>query len=100
MFVSQSIYHEDDTRRRYIDLYILFDLRVLAEADKDDSALTDSSSDLQSQKLIAQVKALKVGPGLEADLTQGSLVNAAAVKKVAAHVKDAISKGGCPPCGR
>lgn len=43
---------------------------------------------------MAKVEALKLGPGLEADVTQGPLVNAAAVKKVAAHVQDAISKGG------
>ena len=43
---------------------------------------------------MAKVEALKLGPGLEADVTQGPLVNAAAVKKVAAHVQDAIRKGG------
>lgn len=45
-------------------------------------------------KLVAKVEALKLGSGLEADVTQGPLVNAAAVKKVAAHVQDAIGKGG------
>jgi succinate-semialdehyde dehydrogenase/glutarate-semialdehyde dehydrogenase len=37
---------------------------------------------------------LKLGSGLNAGTTIGPLVNAAAVQKVAAHVKDAVSKGG------
>lgn len=36
---------------------------------------------------------LKVGNGLEAGVTQGPLINDAAVDKVADHVQDALSKG-------
>lgn len=46
-----------------------------------------------TKKLIERVNALKVGPGLTEGVTQGPLVNAAAVEKVSAHVKDALSKG-------
>lgn len=42
---------------------------------------------------MAKVKALRVGPGMLASTTQGPLVNDAAVKKVVAHVQDALSKG-------
>ncbi|OBT70533.1 hypothetical protein VF21_10414, partial [Pseudogymnoascus sp. 05NY08] len=41
-------------------------------------------------KLVAKVEALKLGSGLEEGTSQGPLVNASAVKKVDAHVKDAI----------
>ncbi|KAG2000973.1 hypothetical protein GB937_010633 [Aspergillus fischeri] len=44
-------------------------------------------------KLIQKVRTLKLGRGIDIDTTQGPLVNAAAVKKVAEHVQDAISKG-------
>lgn len=43
---------------------------------------------------MSKVEALKLGPGLSPDVTQGPLVNATAVEKVSAHVKDALSKGG------
>ena len=43
---------------------------------------------------MAKVNELKLGPGLAEGTTQGPLVNAAAVEKVAAHVQDAIAKGG------
>lgn len=45
-------------------------------------------------KLVKKVEELKLGRGIHSDTTQGPLVNAAAVKKVSAHVKDALSKGG------
>ncbi|KFY04917.1 hypothetical protein O988_00417 [Pseudogymnoascus sp. VKM F-3808] len=45
-------------------------------------------------KLVAKVEALKLGFGLAPGTSQGPLVNASAVKKVAAHVEDAINKGG------
>lgn len=45
-------------------------------------------------RLVRKVEALKLGSGLTTGVTQGPLVNAAAVEKVASHVKDAISKGG------
>lgn len=47
-----------------------------------------------TRKLSQRVKSLKLGSGLNAGTTMGALVNAAAVRKVAAHVKDAVSKGG------
>ena len=45
-------------------------------------------------QFIAQVKALKVGNGFEDGVTQGPLIEAAAVEKVQRHVADAIAKGG------
>ncbi|OBT82649.1 hypothetical protein VE02_07937 [Pseudogymnoascus sp. 03VT05] len=44
-------------------------------------------------KLVKKVEELKLGRGIQSDTTQGPLINAAAVKKVASHVKDALSKG-------
>ena len=46
------------------------------------------------EKFLAKVKKLKVGDGLEEGVTQGPLINAAAVKKVEEHVADAVAKGG------
>jgi len=45
-------------------------------------------------KLVKKVEELKLGRGILSGTTQGLLVNAAAVKKVSAHVKDALSNGG------
>jgi succinate-semialdehyde dehydrogenase/glutarate-semialdehyde dehydrogenase len=39
------------------------------------------------------VRALKVGPGTEADVTQGPLIDAAALAKVEEHVADAVAHG-------
>lgn len=47
-----------------------------------------------TSKLVVRVNELKLGPGLTEGTTQGPLVNAAAVDKVASHVRDAIEKGG------
>jgi succinate-semialdehyde dehydrogenase/glutarate-semialdehyde dehydrogenase len=44
-------------------------------------------------KLVEAVKKLKVGPGFEAGVTQGPLIDDAAVEKVESHVRDAVSKG-------
>jgi len=44
-------------------------------------------------KLAAKVKALKVGPGTEAGVTIGPLIDANAIAKVEEHVQDAVSKG-------
>jgi succinate-semialdehyde dehydrogenase/glutarate-semialdehyde dehydrogenase len=45
-------------------------------------------------KLVAEVKKLKLGFGLDKSTTQGPLVNAGGVKKVQEHIADAVSKGG------
>jgi succinate-semialdehyde dehydrogenase / glutarate-semialdehyde dehydrogenase len=49
--------------------------------------------DAFAAKLKAAVAQLKVGPGLEPGVTQGPLINAAAVAKVADHVADAVAGG-------
>lgn len=53
----------------------------------------DKVYDAFTEKLIAAVKKLKVGNGLEEDSQQGPLINTRAVEKVEAHIKDAIQKG-------
>ncbi len=53
----------------------------------------DGVYDAFAAKLKAAVEALKVGPGTEEGVTQGPLINAAAVEKVEAHIADALSKG-------
>ena len=45
-------------------------------------------------KLVAKVKALKVGNGLDAGVTQGPLIDAKAVAKIEEHIADARAKGG------
>ncbi len=45
-------------------------------------------------KLVAKVKAMKVGPGTEPGVTQGPLIDEAAVAKVEQHIADARAKGG------
>ncbi|MEO5698407.1 MAG: NAD-dependent succinate-semialdehyde dehydrogenase [Burkholderiaceae bacterium] len=46
-----------------------------------------------TDKLVAKVKALKVGPGIEAGVTQGPLIDAKAVTKIEEHIADARAKG-------
>jgi succinate-semialdehyde dehydrogenase / glutarate-semialdehyde dehydrogenase len=46
------------------------------------------------EKFATKVKALKVGNGFEEGVSQGPLIENAAVEKVARHVTDAIAKGG------
>jgi succinate-semialdehyde dehydrogenase/glutarate-semialdehyde dehydrogenase len=50
--------------------------------------------DAFTAKLSDAVGRLKVGPGLDPGVTQGPLIDDAAVAKVEAHVADAIAKGG------
>lgn len=49
--------------------------------------------DTFAEKLTAAVAKLKVGPGTEAGVVQGPLINGAAVRKVEAHIADALDKG-------
>jgi succinate-semialdehyde dehydrogenase/glutarate-semialdehyde dehydrogenase len=53
----------------------------------------DGVYDAFAEKLKAAVEALKVGPGMEPGVTQGPLINAAAVAKVEEHIADATAKG-------
>jgi succinate-semialdehyde dehydrogenase/glutarate-semialdehyde dehydrogenase len=46
-----------------------------------------------AQKLVAEVKKMRVGPGTEEGVTTGPLINKAAVEKVEEHISDALGKG-------
>ena len=46
-----------------------------------------------SGRLASAVRDLKVGPGLDAGVTQGPLIDMKAVEKVEAHIADATAKG-------
>ncbi|MDX9706074.1 MAG: NAD-dependent succinate-semialdehyde dehydrogenase [Azospira sp.] len=50
-------------------------------------------------KLAAKVAALKVGPGSEASVVQGPLIDAAGLDKVEAHIADAVVHGARVLCG-
>jgi succinate-semialdehyde dehydrogenase / glutarate-semialdehyde dehydrogenase len=45
-------------------------------------------------RLVERVKALRVGPGLSGVSDQGPLINGGAVSTAAAHVEDAVARGG------
>ncbi|MEO8248743.1 MAG: NAD-dependent succinate-semialdehyde dehydrogenase [Burkholderiales bacterium] len=47
-----------------------------------------------SKKLVAKVKELKVGNGVQEGVTQGPLIDQAAVEKVEEHIADALALGG------
>ncbi len=49
--------------------------------------------DAFADKLVAAVRALKVGPGTEPGVEQGPLIDAAALDKVEAHIADAVTLG-------
>ena len=53
----------------------------------------DKVYDAFAEKLAAEVKKMKVGPGTDEGVTTGPLINKAAVDKVEEHVADAL-KGG------
>ncbi len=55
----------------------------------------DGIYDAFAARLAEQAGELKVGPGLEAGVVQGPLINQAAVAKVEAHIADALAKGAC-----
>ena len=45
------------------------------------------------RRLVEQVKTIRVGNGMEPGVTQGPLIDEAALQKVQSHVDDAIAKG-------
>ena len=47
-----------------------------------------------TDKLVAKVRLLTVGAGVEAGVTQGPLIDAKAVEKIEQHIADARAKGG------
>jgi succinate-semialdehyde dehydrogenase/glutarate-semialdehyde dehydrogenase len=49
--------------------------------------------DAFAEKLVAAVKQLKVGNGLEPDVLQGPLIDQSAVEKIEDYIQDAVSKG-------
>ena len=53
----------------------------------------DAVYDAFAARLSEAAAALKVGPGLEAGVQQGPLINAAAVAKVEEHIDDAVAAG-------
>jgi succinate-semialdehyde dehydrogenase / glutarate-semialdehyde dehydrogenase len=53
----------------------------------------DGVYDAFSQKLSEAVQRLKVGNGFESGVTQGPLIDEAAVEKAEDHISDAVSKG-------
>lgn len=59
----------------------------------------DKVYDAFADKLLSAVKKLRVGNGLDADVQQGPLINANAVKKVESHIADAVNKGAKIICG-
>jgi succinate-semialdehyde dehydrogenase / glutarate-semialdehyde dehydrogenase len=53
----------------------------------------DAVYDEFAEKLAARVSEMKIGNGLDDGVTQGPLINEAAVQKVESHIEDALSKG-------
>ncbi len=53
----------------------------------------DGVYDAFAAKLKAAVEAMKVGNGMEPGVSQGPLINAAAVQKVEEHIADALKRG-------
>ncbi|MEP7209153.1 MAG: NAD-dependent succinate-semialdehyde dehydrogenase [Casimicrobiaceae bacterium] len=53
----------------------------------------DGIYDAFAAKLAEKVRGLKVGPGTEAGVTQGPLIDSAALAKVEDHVSDAVGQG-------
>lgn len=51
------------------------------------------------RRLVARVQQLRLGNGLDADTTQGPLINQAAVAKVQRHIADALVQGAQLACG-
>ena len=59
----------------------------------------DEVHDLFLEKLTTAVKQLKTGNGMEPEVTQGPLINSAAVEKITDHVADAVAKGAIVTTG-
>ncbi len=59
----------------------------------------DSVYDSFADKLAAAVAGLKVGDGFEDGVSQGPLIEMAAVEKVESHINDAVAKGASVVCG-
>ena len=55
--------------------------------------------DAFAKKLVIAVSKLKMGNGLEDEVTQGPLINEAGLQKVKSHVDDAVSNGAKILCG-
>ncbi len=53
----------------------------------------DSVYDAFVDKLTAKVRAINVGNGFEAGVTQGPMIDANAIAKIESHVADALAKG-------
>ncbi len=53
----------------------------------------DEIYDQYAEKLVSAVQDLNVGDGLADGVTQGPLINSAAIKKAEEHIADAVSKG-------
>ncbi len=53
----------------------------------------DGVFDAFTAKLAAKVAALKVGDGTESGVTQGPLIDMAAIEKIESHIADAVKKG-------
>ena len=59
----------------------------------------DAVHDAFAAKLVKAVSALRPGPGLEPGVSQGPLIDAAAVEKVESHVRDAVARGATVAIG-
>ena len=53
----------------------------------------DGVFDAFASKLATKVNTLKVGAGVDDGVTQGPLIDMAAIEKVESHIKDAVNKG-------
>jgi succinate-semialdehyde dehydrogenase/glutarate-semialdehyde dehydrogenase len=59
----------------------------------------DGGYDAFAERLAARVTTLKVGPGTAEDVLQGPLIGEGAVRKVEAHIADALAEGATLVCG-
>jgi len=55
--------------------------------------IQDGIYEIFAAKLVEKVKNLRVGAGTEAGVTQGPLIDTAALAKVEAHIADAVAQG-------